>query len=439
MWSSFRGGADNLQPLQQIPTAGYEDLWWKHAEALPLSFRDSIQHHLGMLELLSQTVERADGELARLIHSQGYDARMLGQTYLQEISVALEDANIIHDKLIGMLQDYQIRQVASSGARIARQHFRDGMKRVKALMLALKTSRQQEVRAHTGTLARWKEGSVQRRQEWKQTASYSQEQERTWMKWDRTIGKVLSGLAAWETGEFPQATRYPGTGWSRDYLWYNLDFLNQVGGKEGSLIQLLHEFWIEEHTYFWPESGLFPAFRPIGFSEETIEKQEIQSWIFVVDVSGSMQEAGRLPLFRRALAGWVSQQESDQKMSLITFSDTANLLVDRVPATQYQDVLNHSGWLTSGGNSNILAAMTLATDLTEEQANARVVLVTDGGLHYDVELAALAEKLTLHAGGLDALFLPAEDARYRQALEKLVRIGGGRLMPLNAQNPSIGL
>lgn len=435
----LEGGAGTLQPFQQIPTARYEDLWWKHAEALPLGLRDSVQHHLGMLELLSQTVERADGELARLIHSSDQDARMLGQTHLHEIAVALEDANIIHDKLLGALQDYQIRQVSPSGTRIARQHFRDGMSRMKAVMLALKTSRQQEVRTHTTQLRGWMNGSLQRRKAWKQTASFTRDQEQRWMKWDRAIGKVLSGLEAWQAGEYPQATRYPGTGWSRDYLWYNLDFLGQVGGKEESLAQMLQDFWLAEKTYFWPESGLFPAFRPIGIEEEVLVTQEINSWIFVVDVSGSMQEEGRLPLFRRALAGWASQQEGNQRISLITFSDTARLLVDRVPATQYQDVLNHSGWLTSGGKSNILAAMNLATDLTEEQSNAKVVLVTDGGLHYDVELAALAEQLALHAGGLDALFLPAEDARYREALEKLVRIGGGRVLPLNARNPSIGL
>lgn len=435
----LEGNSGAPQPFFQISTARFEDLWWKHAEALPLGLRDSIQHHLGMLELLSQTVERADGELARLIHSESHDAKMLGQTHLHEISVALEDANIIHDKLLGILQDYQMRQYSPTGSRIARQHFRDGMNRIKAVMLALKTSRQQEVRDHAATLTGWINGSVQRRKEWKQTASFSTQQERIWMKWDRTIGKLLSGLDAWQAGEYPKSTRYPGTGWSRDYLWYNLDFLGQVGGKEGSLAQLLHDFWIEEDAYFWPESGLFPTFRPIGISEEEIVKEDIHSWIFVVDVSGSMQEEGRLPLFRRALAGWASHQEGDHRISLITFSDTATLLVDRVPASQYQDVLNHTGWLTSGGKSNILGAMSLATDLTEDQAQAKVVLVTDGGLHYDVELAALAEKLALQAGGLDALFLPAEDARYRQSLEKLVRIGGGRVIPLNRNNSSIGL
>lgn len=434
-----------IPPFQSVSTAAYEDLWWKHGDALPVGLRDSIQFDLGMLELLSQTMERADGELERLVNGNRLSSRAAGISYLHEVAVALEDANIIQDRLLYRLQGYSKRTIYSNASpeKQAQQYFSTGMLLARQILESVKTGRLQEVDKNASELRRWRVSASIRRRNWRDQVSVDQkmELEAIWVKWDRSFQRLEEAVTAWQAGDFPPASRHPHAGWTRNYQWYNQEMIALFGSRSESLTAHLLAFWEKSQVNLWPETGLFPAFRPLGLPDDSKQpKTAPDSWIFVVDVSGSMHGSGRLPLFRQSLAAWAAALPVHHQISLIAYSDSARILVQEQPASRFQDVLAESSQLSGQGANNVLEAMEAAESMARSSGNTcRIVLVTDGGMRYDEELIGLVERAAYDEIYLDAVFLPGNDARYGKSLKQLVEIGGGEMKPLTRDQHWLGL
>lgn len=434
-----------IPPFHSESTATFEDLWWKHGDALPSGVKDSIQLDLGMLELLSQTMERADAELQRLVHGSRASSREVGISYLHELAVALEDANIIQDRLLYRLQSFVKRVPYSntSSEKQAQQYFSSGMLLARQMLESVKTGRLQEAAERAGSLRRWRNSSAARRMNWKEQIAPEKrkEQEAIWLKWERAFQRLDQTVAYWQAGEFPPSSRRPHVGWTRNYQWYNQELIALFGSRSESLTAHLLEFWEETQVNLWPESGLFPAFRPLGLPEvSSVTNAVADSWIFVVDISGSMHGADRLPLFRQSLAAWAAELPAHHHITLIAYSDTARMLIHHQPASSFQDVLSESSRLSGQGANNVLAAMQLADSVaTTSDHTSRIVLVTDGGMRYDEDLIGLVERAAYHDIYLDAVFMPGNDARYGKALQQLVEIGNGQMIPLTREQHRLGL
>lgn len=425
--------------FQSVSTAAFEDLWWKHGDALPPGLKDSIQLDLGMLELLSQTIERADGELQRLGNGNRASSREAGISYLHELAVALEDANIIQDRLMYRLQGYtkRIPFSTTSPEKLAQQYFSTGMLLARDILQSVKTGRLQEVEEKTSELRQWRSFASMRRRNWGVQVSpeRKKELESIWVKWERSFQRLEEAVAAWRAGDFPPASRNPHAGWTRNYQWYNLEMIALFGSRSESLTAHLLEFWEKSQINLWPETGLFPAFRPLGLPDEIAKPiNEPDSWIFVVDVSGSMHGSDRLPLFRQSLAAWAAELPAHHHISLIAYSDSARILVQDQSASRFQDLLTESSQLSGQGTNNVLEAMQAAESMARSSGKTcRIVLVTDGGMRYDEDLIGLVERAAYDEIYLDAVFLPGNDGRYGKALKQLVEIGGGEMKPLTRE------
>ncbi len=431
--------------FRSVSTADFEDLWWKHGDALPSGLKDSIQLDLGMLELLSQTTERLDDELQRLVNGDRVSSREAGISYLHELAVALEDANIIQDRVMYRLQSFVKRSPYSntSSEKLAQQYFSSGMQLARQMLESVKTGRVQEAKEGAGSLRRWRNSSATRRRNWKEHIAPEKrtEQEASWLKWERAFQRLEQTIASWLAGEFPPSSLHPHTGWSRNYQWYNQELIALFGSRSESLTAHLLEFWELGQVNLWPESGLYPAFRPLGLPDaRSIVHSAPDSWIFVVDISGSMHGADRLPLFRQSLAAWAAELPHHHYITLIAYSDSARTLLHNQPASRFQDVLAESSQLSGQGTNNVLAAMQLAESVARSSDHtSRIILVTDGGIRYDEDLIGLVERAAYQDIYLDAVFMPGNDGRYGKALQQLVEIGNGQMMPLTRERHRLGL
>lgn len=431
--------------FQSVSTAIFEDLWWKHGDALPTGLKDSIQLDLGMLELLSQTTERVDDELYRLVNGNRVSSREAGISYLHELAVALEDANIIQDRLLYRLQRFTKRAPYShtSAEKLAQQYFSSGMLMAREILESVKTGRLQEAEERSLALGQWISSSATRRRTWRQQVSPEKktELEAIWVKWERSFQRLEEAVAAWRAGDFPPASRHPHKGWTRNYQWYNQEMIALFGSKSESLTAHLLDFWDKCQVNLWPDAGLFPSFRPLGLPEASpISDAAADSWIFVVDISGSMHGAERLPLFRQSLAAWAAELPSHHHISLIAYSDSARMLIQDQPASRFQDVLAASSQLSGQGTNNVLEAMKMAESVARSsEYTSRIVLVTDGGMRYDEDLIGLVERAAYDDIYLDAVFMPGNDGRYGKALQQLVDIGNGQMSPLTREQHRLGL
>ena len=422
------------------PTSA-DELWWTHAAALAPRRRDSLQRDLGLLELLSQTIRRNDEEVFRLLatgRAIGETELAFGLSRLQELAVALEDAGIVQDRLrYEVQQELQRAQsfAQSSAHGIARQHFRQGMSHAETIMNIVKTGRQQAGKPAISELQSWLRSAPLRRKAWREhlSAEDLRLQEPQWLRWERAMTRFQEAAQAWLDGDFPPAALHPQAGWTRSYQWLNHDLVDIFAGKSESIVSTLEDVNAVANTQIWLNAGIYPAFRPLGMAIEAPVAQEApRSWIFVVDVSGSMQESHRLPLFRRSLAAWAAGMPEDHRISLISFADSHQLLLDHVPIGKLSDVLAESSRLSGSGETRVLPALTKAYELAAlANEPTRVVLVSDGGLRYDADLRRVVESGKYAGVALDAVFLAGEDARYEQSLRQLVGLGGGAMTSLS--------
>jgi Ca-activated chloride channel family protein len=104
--------------------------------------------------------------------------------------------------------------------------------------------------------------------------------------------------------------------------------------------------------------------------------------IFVVDVSGSMGDGVRMQMVRDALRILAGQMRADDYIGIVTFSDTANRLLEPVPASEIESILSEIDTLqpTNGTNaeSGICYGYQMATENLHRELNTRVIFLSDG-------------------------------------------------------------
>lgn len=121
--------------------------------------------------------------------------------------------------------------------------------------------------------------------------------------------------------------------------------------------------------------------------------------VFLLDVSGSMNEPRKLPLLQDALRILVNQLTAKDRVSIVTYAGKSGLVLPSTSAANKGEILNAINNLQSGGSTNGGAGIQLAYRVAQENfirdGNNRVILATDGdfnvGLSSDSELVSLIE------------------------------------------------
>jgi Ca-activated chloride channel family protein len=101
----------------------------------------------------------------------------------------------------------------------------------------------------------------------------------------------------------------------------------------------------------------------------------------VVDVSGSMAEAERLPLVKESLRLLVGQLGPQDTIALVSYGDTARVVLEPTPATD-ERVLRAIETLAPGGSTNAEAGLKLGYEVAarayDPAKSNRVILSSDG-------------------------------------------------------------
>jgi Ca-activated chloride channel family protein len=122
--------------------------------------------------------------------------------------------------------------------------------------------------------------------------------------------------------------------------------------------------------------------------------------VFLVDVSGSMDEPNKLPLLKEALGMLVDNLRPRDRVSIVVYAGAAGLVLPPTPGSAKDRIRDAIATLQPGGSTNgaegIRLAYRLARDAFVHGGNNRVVLATDGdfnvGVSSDAELVRLIEQ-----------------------------------------------
>jgi Ca-activated chloride channel family protein len=140
----------------------------------------------------------------------------------------------------------------------------------------------------------------------------------------------------------------------------------------------------------------------VGLQGKRLESETLppSNLVFLIDVSGSMGEADKLPLVQQSLKLLVNKLRSEDRVSLVVYAGNAGVVLPATPGNQKTKILAAIDRLQAGGSTaggqGIELAYKIAKQNFLKSGNNRVILATDGdfnvGVSSDAELTRLIEQ-----------------------------------------------
>ncbi len=128
----------------------------------------------------------------------------------------------------------------------------------------------------------------------------------------------------------------------------------------------------------------------IGFRAKTIARDARgpSNLVFLIDVSGSMKSADKLPLLIRGLKAMVNQLGEDDRVAIVTYAGSSGLVLPATRGHEKSVILGALGRLTAKGSTNGASGIELAYKTASEnfdvEGTNRVILCTDGDFNVGV-------------------------------------------------------
>ena len=181
----------------------------------------------------------------------------------------------------------------------------------------------------------------------------------------------------------------------------------------------------------------------IGLKGKVIEKEERDpaNLVFLLDVSGSMNNPNKLPLLKEAMKMLVENLGEKDRVAIAVYAGAAGLVLPSTPCNEKQTILDsldrlNAGGSTNGGEGIQLAYATAAANYIEGGVN-RVILCTDGdfnvGTTNQSDLIDLIEKKAKE--GVFLTVLGFGSGNYQDStLEKLADKGNGNYGYIDNEN-----
>ena len=169
------------------------------------------------------------------------------------------------------------------------------------------------------------------------------------------------------------------------------------------------------------------------------EVQPANNLVFLLDVSGSMNEPNKLPLLQAAMKMLAEQMDENDRIAIVVYAGAAGLVLEPTPGNETNEVLAAIDSLQAGGSTAGGAGIELAYQVAKEnflpEGNNRVILATDGdfnvGPSSDGELVRLIE--SKRDDGIFLTVLGVGTGNYQDAkMEQLANKGNGNYAYLDS-------
>ncbi|OWP85635.1 hypothetical protein BWK60_13055 [Flavobacterium covae] len=140
----------------------------------------------------------------------------------------------------------------------------------------------------------------------------------------------------------------------------------------------------------------------IGLQGKKMDKNNLppSNIVFLIDVSGSMEEENKLPLLKESMKILVKELRPQDKVSMVVYAGAAGMILPPTSGNEKNKIMNALDKLTAGGSTAGGEGIELAYKIAEEnfikEGNNRIVLATDGdfnvGVSTDKEMEHLIER-----------------------------------------------
>ena len=162
-----------------------------------------------------------------------------------------------------------------------------------------------------------------------------------------------------------------------------------------------HPFSVTTEVWEAPWKGGHRLVR-IGLHAESIDTEDLpaSNLVFLLDVSGSMMPANKLPLLKKAFALLVEQLRPQDRVAIVVYAGAAGLVLPSASGDKKAEILAALDDLQAGGSTAGGTGLALAYDVARKHyidgGNNRIILATDGdfnvGASSDAEMVRLIER-----------------------------------------------
>jgi len=116
--------------------------------------------------------------------------------------------------------------------------------------------------------------------------------------------------------------------------------------------------------------------------EVSVGERPAANLVFLLDVSGSMDEPGKLPLVQESMKLLLASLKSEDHVAIVTYAGTSGLALPSTPVRRHREIVEAIDALSAGGSTNRAVGIQLAYDIAKANfvpgGINRVILATDG-------------------------------------------------------------
>lgn len=172
----------------------------------------------------------------------------------------------------------------------------------------------------------------------------------------------------------------------------------------------------------------------IGIQGYRVPKAAIpaSNLVFLIDTSGSMQDADKLPLLKQSFRELVLQMRPQDRVTMVAYAGSAGLVLPPTPGNEREKILAALDRLDAGGSTNGGEGLQLAYAMARQafiaQGVNRVILATDGDFNVGtVDQKALETMIAdQRKSGIALTTLGFGTGNYNDSMaERLADLGNG--------------
>ncbi len=203
-----------------------------------------------------------------------------------------------------------------------------------------------------------------------------------------------------------------------------------------------HPFAIHTQTVdspWQPEAKLIK----IGIQAQDLAKKELPpaNLVFLVDVSGSMDEPDKLPLVKKTLRILTEQLRPQDKVTLITYADGEALVLPPTSGDNKDEILRAINKLQAGGSTAGESALKMAYEQAQKayvkNGINRILLATDGDFNVGVSSTDALKSMVAEKrkSGISLTTLGFGTGNYNEdMMEQIADAGDGNYSYIDNEN-----
>jgi Ca-activated chloride channel family protein len=144
-----------------------------------------------------------------------------------------------------------------------------------------------------------------------------------------------------------------------------------------------HPFSVYTELAICPWNGKHQLLQ-VGLRGKSIDKTSLppSNLVFLIDVSGSMEDPNKLPLLKSAFGLLVNELRPQDHVAIVVYAGAAGLVLESTPGNKKEVIMSAIDNLEAGGSTAGGAGLKLAYNEAEKNfvkgGNNRIILATDG-------------------------------------------------------------